>query len=284
VRPDTTIRLGQLINDPLNPQFPIAKHPLPLEPEDIIDGTPKEKVEYTIESRARAKGKLGLVIVNFLNFCIGSSHDKQATHTYKIEKVFCQSIDPNAHYVQMSMKQPEVIRYLEQHRHSVYMVVGIQIAQNAKVILTRRKNIENSADIGPLGLALVGSPIDGKVGGSISSKESVTQSETVIGDFVVAYRLRKCYYHRKSGVASIDTKLFVKGAKLYNDHDTDHKTQESTGIGASTATEIEVIVPDNISTLDTDARSLKIQREAVGQGWDDEECEIIFLSHLHNKG
>jgi len=288
VKPHTTIRLGQLISDPLNPQFPIATHPLPLGPDDIVDGIPKEKVEYTIERQRGAKGDISLVLANLLNFGIGSSCDKQATCIYKIEKVLSQSINPqtispNSHYVQMSMQQAEVIRYLEHNRRSVYMVVGIQIAHNAKVTLVHSKNIENSATVGPTGVALVGSPIDGQVGGSISSKESVMQSETVIGDFVVAYRLRRCYYHRETGVASIETKFFVKGAKLYNDNDT-AETLESTEIRTSTATGVEVIVPDNIGAIDVDARSLKIQREAVARGWDDEECEIILLSHLHNKG
>ena len=279
MKPDTTIRLGQLIADPLNPQFPLATGPLPLDSDDISNGIPIENYECTISGERGIRGEIGLVIFNFLNFYISSSRQTQSTKVYKIEKVGPMLLNPSDHYVQRSMQQPAVIQYLQHHRRSVYMVVGLQVAHTATVVHTGGKSTKFGGKIGPTGLALAGSPIDAKLGGSTSTKDNVTQSYTVIGDFVFAYRLRKCYYHRESGVARMSNK-FVRAQLYNNDDDTIQEIEESMEIETSAATESMVIVPDNLSGVDLDARALKIPREAVCKAMDEEECELILLSNL----
>jgi hypothetical protein len=219
-----------------------------------------------------------LVIVSFLNFSVNANRTQEGRSDYTIEKVTTSTFTPGADYVQRSMTQPPVIKYLQKHRHSVYMIVGLQIAHNAHVVQSQSKESGGGPDIGPLGLLAI-SPVDISLKTSVATQRTSAQSRSVLGDFIFAYRLRKCFYHRKSGVGSIKPSLYTKGADLF-DHKLKMKRDEEEVKGSETSETPEgiIIIPNKIATVDLNSKVLKISATAIEQAADQGGCEVVLLS------
>jgi hypothetical protein len=103
-----------------------------------------------------------------------------------------------------------------------------------------------------------------------------------LGDFVLAYRIRKCFYHRKSGVGSIESSFFGKGAELSNfpsktERD-EYKVNESRI--SETSPEDIIIVPYKIATIDLNSKALKVPETATAQAADEDRSEFVFLSRV----
>jgi len=278
VKPGTTLHLGQLITDPFNPQFRLADQPLSINPNEITHGNPEEKVHIVVDHKKGLKLGVGLVIVNFFNFCVNANRTREGRSDYTIEKVTTNTFTPSGDYVQRSMTQPPVIKYLQEHRHSVYMVVGLKIAHNANVIQSQSKESGGGPDIGPLGLAAV-SPVDMNFKASVVTQRTSEQSRTVLGDFIFAYRLRKCFYHRESGLGSIKPNHYTKGADLLN-HGLKTDEEEVKESETSVTPEGIIIVPDKIATVDLNSKVFKVPATAVAQAADQGVCEVVLLSRV----
>jgi hypothetical protein len=95
------------------------------------------------------------------------------------------------------------------------MIVGLQIAHNARVEHSQGNESGGGPDVGPLGLSVI-SPIDMNFNMSVAAQRNSAQSYSVLGDFVFAYRIRKCFYHRGTGVGSIEPNHYNKRADLFN--------------------------------------------------------------------
>jgi hypothetical protein len=178
------------------------------------------------------------------------------------------------------MTQPAVIKYLKRNQHSVYMVVGLQVAHNARVGHSQARETSGGPDIGPVGLSALGIPVDVTINASLATHPSSTQSYSVLGDFVFAYRIRKCFYHRKLGVSSIESAYFAKGAELFDLH-SKKETDENQGNEAKKSKPSIIIVPYEISNFDLNSKALKgVTESATGRATDQGGCDMIFLSQV----
>jgi hypothetical protein len=104
-----------------------------------------------------------------------------------------------------------------------------------------------------------------------------------LGDFVFAYRIRKCFYHRKLGVSSIESAYFAKGAELF-DFDSKKETDENQvneAKNSETSPEDIIIVPYKISNFDLNSKVLKgVTESETGKATDEGGCEMIFLGQV----
>jgi hypothetical protein len=137
------------------------------------------------------------------------------------------------------------------------------------------------SDISQTGLSALGSPVDITLNASVTSQRNSTQSYSVLGDFVFAYRIRKCFYHRKSGLGSMESSFFAKGANLFNYPSTTERDEKQVNEAKISETPEDInIVPDKIAAFDLNSKALKVPKAATGQASDQGGCEIIFLSRV----
>jgi hypothetical protein len=99
VKPDTTLKLGQLITDPRSPQFSPADQPLSISPHEIIQGNPEENVKVDVDHKNSLKLGVGLIIAGFLKFGVDGNRLREGCSLYTIERVTTTAFTPDRDYV-----------------------------------------------------------------------------------------------------------------------------------------------------------------------------------------
>src|SRR5438045_494166 len=138
--PDTAIRLGQLITDPRKPADTVQKAPLEIRQLGMTVDRHSEK-DVVFQTRTDKSLGIGLsaTVLSILPFGLSGDKRKDTTHLYEIKKVEVRMFNPSREYVLKSVLEPEVLNYLARHKYrkSLYMIVGIQIGFNAKIVHKR---------------------------------------------------------------------------------------------------------------------------------------------------
>ena len=128
--------------------------------------------------------------------------------------------NPSREYVLKSVLEPEVLNYLARHKYrkSLYMIVGIQIGFNAKIVHKRTHKKGGGLNVSIPG-ALTGIPVDLGAGYECSATNHRYERKR-ISSFVFAYRLREVRYYKKNN-STTDVE-FTKGAELHDLYGNNH--------------------------------------------------------------
>ena len=208
----------------------------------------------TVKAKTDGAFNVGLSakVLSLLPFDINGHRHTRKTYTFEIETIESRKFIPSPHYVRQSVLQTTVLSYLAKHRYrkSLYMIVGIKIARNAKVAYGGEHDLGGGLSASIPGAAM-GVPVE--VGGSISAStlERHHDKYQVPNAFVFAYRLREIRYSKKSGF--IDNNEHTKGADLHHVHS--HKLS-NTNLNRTDSKEFlgieDEIEIDGISGVDLD--------------------------------
>lgn len=183
-----------------------------MEKERIVNITSAS--DYGISLSARVLG--------LLPFGLGGNRQNSTRHVYEIESVKTQKFIPSEHYIRESIFQAPVLSYLAKYKYKkpVYMIVGVKIGSNARVVHERGRALGGNLTGTMPGLA-VGIPVDVEANVSGNTSDQRYDAYRIPNDFVFAYRLREIRYSKNRD--SIDHSEFEKGAELHDLHN--HKLQ-----------------------------------------------------------
>ena len=216
--PNTAIRLGQLITDPRNPTESLANGPLTIESlGTVVDSGTKR--DYVFRKQREREFGIGFsaAVLSLLPFGLQGDKERKTTHHFRIKTVEESMFLPSPEYVQKSVLQAEVLKYLAQHRYrkSLYMIVGIRVGCDAEVIHERKLGNGGKLSVAAPG-SLTGIPVD--FGAEIKAKsvDDYYERKHIPSSFVFAYRLREIRYFKKNDL--IRDSVFTKGAELHDLH------------------------------------------------------------------
>lgn len=252
--PDTAIRLGQLIVDPRKPSECLQDAPLEIESQVDV------QTEYDFQYQKRTDGKFHLgfsaAVLSLLPFGLAGSTQKGTTHKFEIEKIDSQKFKPTHKYTRQSVFQPEVLKYLAKHKYrkSLFMIVGIKVGFNAKIIHQRKSEKGGQLD-GAVPGALVGIPVDLGAKFKHTTMDDRYERKSIPSSFVFAYRLREVRYFKKDDF--IKDMEFVKGAELHGLYgnirlSAQPSTKEVTYIGTEDEIDVDGIVGEDFEDDETD--------------------------------
>lgn len=160
---------------------------------------------------------LSATILSSLPFGIAGHRQISRTHVFEIDKVVSKTFVPSEEYVLKSMRQAAVLRHLAGHgyRKAVYMIVGIKIGCDARVVHRTQKSSHGKLS-GTLPGLSVGIPVD--IGAHVSgnARSDGREQKQIPGSFVFAYRLREIRYSKKSVLHQ--NWPFIRGADLHELH------------------------------------------------------------------
>src|ERR1700737_3583992 len=131
VSPDTWIRLGQIIPAPRQPTERYAP-PLPHGPEDKTYHEPLIKsAKVTMSSGGTTNVGFAATVFSILQCGSSGEGSSDVQNEFDVGNIESQTFDPSEDYIRESIRQPAVISHLaeQKYRKSVYMIVGIQVAQ-----------------------------------------------------------------------------------------------------------------------------------------------------------
>jgi len=213
--PDTVIRLGQLVTDPRKPAETLQQTPVEIDPGEMtVEAQTERNVVFQKHSESGFALGLSAAVLSILPCGIGGNAQKGTIHRYEINKVERRMFRPSRKYVQASVQQPDVLKYLARHRYrkSLFMIVGIKVGFNGQVV-HQRKYSRGGHLSGSIPGAVTGVPVD--LGASVrhDTIDHSYERKAIPASFVFAYRLREIRYFKKDN-STTDTD-FTKGAELH---------------------------------------------------------------------
>jgi len=234
-------------------------------------------LQYDSTKSVKTEISLATVFFNFLNFGLHGGADNDFEIKYESDGMTTINFTPTSDYIDKTIMQEAIQGYLQKHRTSLYMIVGVRVAHGAKFTYSQGRGRRGRADLGPFGLSAIGSPVDGRISITRSTSSSGGQTFTIDQDFVVAYRLRRCKYSRDS--ANLKPQFHTRGATMADLESSSSNTLQSRKkIGEDEKPTAEVISSLGIADVDMDAKTLKLNEECVRTAMDDEGCSCIVLS------
>jgi len=270
--PDKAIKIGQIIVDPFAPWERVGG-PLPItKPEEIQISEPIP-ITFDGSNSDGISGGIGAMFVNVFKFGIHAGRTTEMSIKYDSPGMTTHTFFPSPEYVTQSTLQPAVVEYLNRRRVSLYMIVGVRVLHGASATFGGNKKTESNVDLGPTGLSSVGSPVDFTANFSAGKASQSSQMMTIKGDFVVAYRIRKCRYTRES--RTLEPYFFTQNASMHDlNTSTSHKETRSCedvdGIG-------DIIKPGGMAETDLDAAALKLRPDQYISSAVDGGCTCIML-------
>ncbi|KAK4151790.1 hypothetical protein C8A00DRAFT_16834 [Chaetomidium leptoderma] len=205
--PTGAIALGNLINSPRTPEFPLNDPKSPttklllstatLIPE--LDATRSVSTKLSIQRSVFVSFLWGLLGQNPIELGLGIS--KEDTGTYKIPRLETRTINPSLADVGALFAEPAVQDAIRDSRFTanLYMITGLQIAHGAEYVVSRARargaRVHLVAD---LTAATGGVPVGVGVGTELTRETKGQSAGKVEGAFVLAYSLREVLYKRKT--------------------------------------------------------------------------------------
>lgn len=214
ISPGQEIVLGSIITDPrnaedsLNYQATIPTGELP----------PHSEIKpFEIVLNRSQKGELGLY-AQFLSIVgfggdLGGESAVDVSYNFHLDSLITQTFHPSRKYIEDSMRIPEVLRFLNEHRFrkDVYMVTGLKTAYGATINTASSKEHGFKTQVG-VNLAAAGAPVNVGPKFTTSAKQSAESTSRIASNFVLAYRLKKIRYMKKS--RDYKAQDYVEGATL----------------------------------------------------------------------
>jgi hypothetical protein len=153
-------------------------------------------------------------VSQLLPFTIAGGKRSSTNHRYEIQKVESQIFYPTQTYVRNTVAQPQVLKYLAEHKYhkSLFMIVGIKVGYDGQITQeTKRKS-------GPQFNISVPSSLTGIIPLDFGAKFRIVRGikryqQKVLPSFVFAYRLREIRYFKRDG--STRQTEYTKGAVLH---------------------------------------------------------------------
>ncbi|KAM5342059.1 hypothetical protein ACJ41O_015090 [Fusarium nematophilum] len=195
--PDGPIKLGHILDD-LTEFVPLNRRSALEIPEDDVNPT-DTKSGFTTSRSELVSGELG-VFARVLGLVgVGAGADvyfkKDKSDVLSCKSLDTVTFDPTAEYIAKSVEVTEVSQYLKARRFKdpVYMVTGLKIGRQGSLQSSQSKEKGLKLDGGlnpPGGPAQIG----GKGGLSIAAAQGESWEDST--DFIVAFRVKKIWYHR----------------------------------------------------------------------------------------
>lgn len=251
---DGLIALGSIIVHPKTPQKSLnhRDNQRVAVPADDLQESFKDNWEDAIKTARHNKVTLW---ASFLQMILGFGTDvsvgvKQGRDDiYKFRQLETKFFEPNAAYIENSLKAEGVVAYISATRFKkpVYMVTGVKVARGASVTSKTLNGYEAMLKAGIDGTTLTGVPISGgpKVETN-STKEQEVKFDNG-SDYVFAYRVVKIQLSKDGNVKG--HKDYVKGALFGTDEGMSNK-EDLVGwgmeqlIGASEELQNNVVVSE----------------------------------------
>jgi len=192
--PEGPLHLGHILDD--------LTEFVPLNRDDIIpiDKENPQDVKSGFES-TRSKlisGDLGFTAKVFGLVGVGAGAElhskKDINDVLSCKRLITRTFDPTDDYIDKSMKLPQVEKFvkLTKQKEPVYMVTGLKIGRGGSLQSTNSndKGVKLEGGINPPGSPVA---IEGKAGVQSTTTEGVSWKES--SPFIVAFRVRKIWYH-----------------------------------------------------------------------------------------
>jgi hypothetical protein len=213
--PNTALCLGQLITHPRQPTERVGNKPLDINDQMLLPVRNESDLKFDSESGTGFGIGFSATVLSFLPFVIEGDKRKSTKHRYEISKVEERMFVPTGDYVKQSVLQSDVLEYLAKHRYkkSLYMIVGIKVGCDAKVI--HQKHHEMGGNLGAtIPGASVGIPVDLGCNIGANADHHRGESKYIPTSFVFAYRLREIRYNKRKVLKK--NSEFTKGADLHS--------------------------------------------------------------------
>lgn len=194
--PNGPIKLGHVLDD-LTEFVPLNRHTVVDIPKNELN--PVDRKSGFTNSRSKlVSGELGVFAKVLGLVGVGAGADifykKDKNDVLSCKHLETMTFDPTASYITDSMDLPDVKKFMEgcKFKAPVYMVTGLKIGRGGSL------KSSSSSDVGVKiegGLNPPGSPaqVGVKVGYVNSPKEGESWDRST--DFIVAFRVRKIWYH-----------------------------------------------------------------------------------------
>lgn len=193
--PEGPLHLGHILDDltefvPLNRDdiIPIDKE----NPQDVKSGfesTRSKLISGDLGFMARIFGLVGV------GAGAGLHSNKDKNDVLSCKRLITRTFDPTDDYIDKSMKLPQVEKFvkLTKQKEPVYMVTGLKIGRGGSLQSTNSKDkgVKIEGGINPPGSPVA---VEGKAGIQSTTTEGVSWKES--SPFIVAFRVRKIWYHR----------------------------------------------------------------------------------------
>lgn len=273
--PDTEIQLGQII---CNPRMPSGRLDRPLEiKEGEYEATSDQNREFYFTESRFTGGNLIAAFLSYINVVLFGGHKTASTHIYKIDHIQKFSFSPSDQYVLETLRQPGVRNYLNEHmfKKSLYMIVGIGIARGARVYQSDYQGRAWGAGVTSPG-SLTGAPVDISVLGSSGNANETQATTTIPGEFVFAYRLRKCRYVK----SQLMPNFYTHGTTM---HDLRGRSRQTSPLPTESPTGDNVILEGKISGVDLDEKTLGLEDATVydvDEPDEEQKCRCIILGDI----
>ena len=222
---DGLITLGSIITHPKTPQKSLnhRNNQRVAVPADEIQESFKDNWKDAIKVARHNKVTLW---ASFLQMILGFGTDASVGVTqgrddvYKFRQLETRFFEPDAGYIETSLKAEGVITYTSATRYKkpVYMVTGVKIARGASVTSNTLKGYEAMLKVGFDGTTLIGVPISGGPKVETSSMKGREVKFDNSSDYVFAYRVVKIKFSKDGNVKGHED--YVKGAFFSNDEGT----------------------------------------------------------------
>ncbi|KAJ4217087.1 hypothetical protein FSOLCH5_001912 [Fusarium solani] len=195
--PDGPIQLGHVLDD-LTEFVPLNRRSVPEIPED--DENPVDtKTGFTASRGDLLSGELGVFARIFGLVGIGAGagvfYEKNKSDVLTCERLDTMTFDPTPEYIAKSVDVPEVSRYMKLRRYKdpVYMVTGLKIGRGCSLQSSQSRTKGFKLDGG---LNAPATPC--QTGFEAGLSTAATQGESWEGstDFIVAFRVKKIWYHQ----------------------------------------------------------------------------------------
>jgi hypothetical protein len=176
--PDTSIRLGNIIEQPRFADEPLNHNLLPI--------------------------KSDIMQIFGIGGDVNTTMSKGTTETWSCEKIITTSFDPTTEYIKKSLEGTDIQQYIKENRNwlldtKLYMVTGIKVAYGASgtVSYARKKGIHLHLGVDA---TQMGVPLG--IGPDIGADKSrnVTQTFGDMEPFVLAFRMQRIMVSSKGEV------------------------------------------------------------------------------------
>lgn len=247
----------------------------PLPPtEREYEATLEQDRYYHFTDSQFSGGNLITAFLSYIDVTLFGRRTAGCSHTYRIKALQKLAFKPSNEYVLQTLQQPGVNEYLHTHmsKRSLYMIVGLAIARGAEVSQTDHHGRAWGA-----GAKLSGTPVGIPVGGAVlgESGNSYHTDTTfkIPGEFVFAYRLRRCRYFK----SQLKTNFYSHGATLC---DLQGVPSEEIPPLIDRSSESDVILEAKVAAIDLNERELDIDDITSSKvDGSDEESEYQYI-HL----
>jgi hypothetical protein len=197
IPPEKTIQLGQIITDPRNATSRFAPPVIP-RPGEFSQSVKDRK--FRVNKSINVNGKVVTHFLNIITFGLAVVFKKQTLHQYKIDNYTTHQFEPTPDYVNDAMK--DVLRLRK--RKNLYMIVGLQVADSARVYHLL-DNTKGGGAHGGAPIATTGVEIAGHL--DMTKEFQMSDEIHITEPFVFAYRIRPCIRQK-------DVYRLRSGAKL----------------------------------------------------------------------